>query len=166
MYSKQDFNMTPTEFIAKYSSAVVKACVGTGIFPSVKLAQMALETGWGKAIPANNAFGIKAKGATGKYWDGSVYNSRTKEVINGQTISIVDGFRAYESVQDSISDHNEFLKVNSRYTKAGVFSAATPEDQARALLAAGYATDPGYADKLISIINKYGLKSLDEKKKR
>ena len=129
------------------------------------MAQMALETGWGASIPANNAFGIKAKGALSPYWDGSVYNAKTKEVYNGQTVTITDGFRAYASVQDSISDHNYFLKQNKRYTNSGVFSAATPEDQARALKAAGYATDPAYADKLISIINKYGLKSLDEKKK-
>jgi len=157
--------MTPTQFIQTYSDAIVKACIGTNIFPSVKMSQMAIETGWGRSIPANNAFGIKAKGAKSPYWDGAVYNARTKEVYNGQTVTITDGFRAYASVQDSISDHNYFLKQNQRYTRAGVFDAATPEDQARALQLAGYATDPEYANKLISIINRYGLKSLDEKKK-
>ena len=157
--------MEPEDFIAKYSNAVINACIGTAIFPSVKMAQMALETGWGRSIPANNAFGIKASGAKSPYWKGDVYNSKTKEVYNGKTVTITDGFRAYKSVQDSIADHNYFLETNPRYTRAGVFSAATPEDQARALKAAGYATDPNYAEKLISIINEYDLKTLDLKKK-
>lgn len=156
--------MTPTQFISTYQNPVINACIGTRIFPSVKMAQMALETGWGKSIAANNAFGIKAKGAKGPYWNGDVYNAQTKEVINGKTISIVDGFRAYKNVADSIKDHTWFLEQNTRYTAGGVFSATTPEAQAQALQKSGYATDPGYASKLISIINQYGLKKLDEKK--
>lgn len=137
--------------------------MGTSLFPSVKMAQMALETGWGKSIPGKNAFGIKAAGKHTPYWKGDVYNAQTKEVIQGNKISIVAGFRAYQSVQDSILDHNYFLKHIGRYRQ--VFTAGTPEAQAQALQSAGYATDPGYAVKLINLINKYDLKRLDEKKK-
>lgn len=156
--------MTPQEFISKYGLDFVLATNGTTLFPSVKAAQAALETGWGKSPTKGlNMFGIKAKGAYTPYWHGEKTAETTREVINGQSITIQDGFRAYASLADSIRDHTYFLQTNSRYNP--VFAAKTPEDQARALQAAGYATDPNYASTLISIINKYNLKELDKKKR-
>lgn len=153
--------MTPVAFIATFTTAIVNASQNTGIFPSVKMAQMALESGWGAHIIGNNAFGIKAAGAYSPYWQGAAINADTLEYVNGNYQSGPAMFRAYRSVQDSISDHTYFLQQNARYTNAGVFSATTPEAQAHALKAAGYATDPQYAYKLINIINNYNLKTLD-----
>ena len=62
-----------------------------------------------------------------------------------------------------MKDHTYFLQQYKRY--ANVFTAKTPEEQANALQNAGYATDPNYAGKLISIINTYNFKRFDEKKK-
>ena len=155
----------PGDFFQQYGNAIVKACLNTPIFPSVKAAQMALETGYGKSKVGNNMFGIKAAGAYTPYWKGDKTNAKTTEVIQGQAGSYNLDFRAYKSTADSIADHNIFLLENPRYRKAGVFSAKTPQDQARALQAAGYATDPGYAEKLIGLINRYNLESLDKKKK-
>lgn len=156
--------MTPTEFFKKWEEAILLATNRTPLFPSVKAAQAALETGFGRSTigPAKNLFGIKATGATNQYWDGSVYNAETKEVYNGNTVTITDGFRAYKTYSDSIRDHSHLLMTLPRY--APVRKATTPEEQARALSSAGYATDPNYSDKLISIINTYDLKKLDKKK--
>lgn len=155
--------MTPEQFFQRYQWDFIAATNGTKLFPSVKAAQAALETGYGSHIPANNMFGIKAQGAKTPYWDGSGTMATTREVINGQSVTINDAFRRYPTMADSIRDHSYFLMTNQRY--APVFAATTPEDQARALQSAGYATDPGYASALISIINKYDLRSLDKKKR-
>lgn len=157
--------MTPAEFIKTYQAAVIEACAGSAIFPSVKMAQAALETGWGKSVAGNNMFGIKGLGKKSPYWNGATVTANTREVINGQSGKYNLAFRAYTTVADSIRDHTYFLQQNSRYAAAGVFTAATPEDQASALQKAGYATDPNYAASLKSIISKYNLKQLDVKKK-
>lgn len=155
--------MTPTEFLQKYGNAFAVACLGTGLFPSVKLAQGALESGWGKYTAGNNMFGIKAAGKHSPFWHGDYVSSRTSEYSGGGYVSQTSRFRKYASIADSIRDHTWFLQQNGRY--ANVFSAKTPEEQAKALQAAGYATDPNYSGKLISIINTYDLKRFDQKKK-
>lgn len=155
--------MVPQTFISKYQNTVIDATIGTRIFPSVKLAQMALESNWGKSIISNNAFGIKAAGVIGPYWKGDTVSAKTGEYIKGAYVTTGADFRAYKSVADSIKDHTYFLKTNNRYAK--VFQAQTPQAQALELQNAGYATDPGYANKLISLINQYNLTDLDSKKK-
>ena len=168
--------MTPKEFFDTYAIEVQKACEGTKIFPSVKLAQMALETGYGKSIrkAANNCYGIKA----GKSWQGKVISSTTFEYINkvktyfngtgkiyisrNEALKEADFrkiFRVYNSISESIADHNKFLTENSRYLP--VLNSLTPEEQCRQLKKCGYATGISYDLVLISIINKYSLKQYD-----
>lgn len=160
--------MNAQEFIKKYADNVVLATEGTTIFPSVMMAQAALESGWGSSgltKTGNALFGIKSFGKSSPYWSGKVYTAGTVEYIGGNRVNTTAGFRAYDTVGDSCRDYIHFLQVNPTYTKNGVFSASTPEEQAAALKRAGYATDPNYASKLVSIINQYNLKSLDSKKK-
>ncbi len=150
------------DYIKKYTSLVIRASKGTGLFPSVFMAQAILESGNGQSPLAkkyNNHFGIKAS----RDWKGKVIDMRTREVFNGKDVYIKDGFRWYDNEIDSFKDRVAFLKVNSRYTQHGVFTAKTPEAQARALQRAGYATDPDYAKTLIWLIKTYNLKELDEK---
>ncbi len=154
-----------TDFIAKYQNSVIEACAGSGIFPSVKMAQACLETGYGNHIFHNNMFGIKAAGAQGPYWNGTAAVGNTTEVINGQSGNYNLAFRVYTTVADSIRDHTYFLQNNARYANHGVFTADTPQAQCDALQAAGYATDPNYASTLKSIIKSYNLERLDQKKK-
>jgi flagellum-specific peptidoglycan hydrolase FlgJ len=142
----------PQDFISQYSDDVIQASQGNNLFPSVIMAQMCLETGYGKSKVGNNMFGVKATGAHSPYWNGAAMNADTTEVIDGQSGTYNLAFRAYDSIAQSIKDHSYFLLQNPRYKAAGVFDAATPQDQARALQAAGYATDPDYATKLISTI--------------
>lgn len=151
------------DFINTYKNAIINACIGTPLFPSVKMAQCILETGWGKSIVGNNLFGIKGRGSRTPYWDGSIIYADTKENINGTTGTYNEPFRNYKSQEDSVRDHSYLLITLSRYRD--VRQAKSAEEQANALQKNGYATDPNYASKLINLINKYNLKTLDEKKK-
>ena len=152
------------EFINKYSEPIIFSTTGTPLFPSVKMAQAALETGWGDSTvgAANNLFGIKATGSLTPYWKGDMVNASTPENYGNGNVIIRDNFRAYATVQDSIKDHSHLLLTLSRY--APVRNAKTPEEQARELQRCGYATGANYSDKLISIINQHNLKDLDKKK--
>jgi len=171
--------MEPSLFFKTYGPAVVESTNDTNIFPSVKLAQMALETGYGKSIrvAANNAFGIKA----GRSWTGKVVSNSTREEFNGASTYFLGSniiypsrqaainagehyqtlFRVYPSISDSIKDHSRILlKPNF----APAMAAKTPEDQAALLEKCGYATASNYNETLEWIINKYELKSWDQKK--
>lgn len=149
-------------FIAKYSQDVIDAVCGTGIFPSVAMAQMIIESansqgqaGQGiTAVQANNFFGIKADSS----WTGAKKSFNTPN--DGKPISY---FRVYPTVKDSIVDHTKFLQLNSRYKTAGVFAAKTPEEQTDALAKAGYSEQPypNYATALNAMITGYNLKKLD-----
>jgi len=76
-------------------------------------------------------------------------------------VTVKAPFRKYATVTDSFRDRNRFLARNPRYTNNGVFSAPDPASQCRALQRAGYATDPEYADKLITLIVRNDLKRFD-----
>lgn len=150
--------MTIHPFILEILTPAQEACAGTKIYVSVCIAQAILETGWGKASVGNNLFGIKAAGKPNEYWDGSYLTLPTYEYIKGVKTQVYSKFRKYRTKADSIKDHNRLFK-NKRY--APVLVANNPEAQARAIQACGYATDPKYADKLITLINKYNLKQFE-----
>lgn len=150
--------MTRQQFIDKFSSAIQSASKGTGLYPSVMMAQAILESGNGNSSLTklyNNFFGIKADSS----WTGAKVLMPTTEVINGVSESINDYFRSYKSPLDSFKDRIKFLQGFSRYKN--LFTATTPEQQATELQQDGYATDPNYPTKLINLINQYNLKSLD-----
>lgn len=152
--------LTRDQYIEKIWKAAVEACRGKGLFPSVMIAQGILESGNGNSGLAksyNNHFGIKA----GVDWTGKVANLNTKEVIDGDVVPEHAFFRVYDSIEAGFKDRNAFLKKNPRYTKAGVFSAKTPDEQIYSLAKAGYATDPDYARKLKSIIRANNLTRFD-----
>ena len=109
-------------------------------------AQAALETGHGQHVPDNNLFGIKAHGASG----GKTLT--TKEVVKGKVVTEQASFRGYKDYDASIAGRIEFTVKNKRYAKHGYLAATTAEQKAAALQKAGYATDPKYAHKLVSII--------------
>ena len=110
-----------------------------------------VETGWGSHCPGNNLFGVKASPP----WTGPTTTQRTREVIDGQNVIVEAKFRAYPNYQGSIDDHAQFLLTNPRY--AGAFKTTNAVDFTRAVAAAGYATDPNYADTIISVMKAHGL---------
>jgi flagellum-specific peptidoglycan hydrolase FlgJ len=152
--------MRPFEFLSLYRGPVIAACRGTGMFPSIKMAQAILETGYGKSIKHNNMFGIKAKGKFSPYWKGLKILCLTHELVKGVLMPKNLYFRDYVSITDSIRDHTFFLIDNPRYKVA--LMATDFRAQAFELEKAGYATSKGYASELIKIVLQYNLTSLDD----
>ena len=151
--------MKPKNFIDMVKYPALEIEQEYGIPAAVIIAQAALETGWlrhqikDKYTGENsyNLFGIKAHGG----WEGDTVTIDTHEYKNGRRFKKEDKFRSYDSFQESILDHMQFLFDNPRYEKT--LEADNPIEFARRLQAAGYATDPEYANKLISIMRKYDL---------
>lgn len=163
-------NKSRIDFINKHAAAIIESTRGTTLFPSLMMAQAILEStgkvgqewvaGASKLTrECNNFFGIKDQPRD--EWHGLSKKYITREVLNNKEVFITDYFRHYATPLECFQDRNNFLKRNPRYTKAGVFSAKTPELQAQALQKAGYATDPNYAATLTAIIKNYNLKALD-----
>ncbi len=138
---------------------------GTGLFPSVMMAQAILESGNGESLLAknyNNHFGIKASPS----WRGKRVNLATEEVSSGLAYHTDADFRVYDSAEDSFTDRNKILLENPAYNQAGVFKAVSPEQQAMALQVAGYASDLNYSSLLINIIDHNNLTELDREAER
>jgi flagellar protein FlgJ len=148
--------MPPSAFIGMLAQAAQDCQRKTGIPASITLAQAALESSWGARAPGNNLFGIKAD----KSWTGPTVSFATTEHLAGHAVGLVDKFRRYSSWLDSMIDHAQFLLKNPRY--AACFKETTGAGWARALQAAGYATDPDYATKLIEIMRGRNLAFYDQ----
>ncbi|CAM4048315.1 peptidoglycan DD-metalloendopeptidase family protein [Paenibacillus alkaliterrae] len=127
----------------------------SGVKASVTLAQMALESAYGRSHICNNLFGIKAN----RSWNGPSCGATTNEQDNGGVYTIRASFRAYDSFEASLADHSNFLLLNRRYRTA--LSKANPFEFANELQRATYATDRQYANKLKSIMMSQNLISLD-----
>ena len=145
---------SPEEFVQKLAPHAIEAAKKLGVSVRAVLAQAALETGWGKHMPAqgntgsNNMFGIKA----GSSWDGKRVNVPTLEYENGVAVRKKDSFRAYDSPSDSFNDYADMLSSSPRYADA-VGRGDDVAGFAKALVSGGYATDPSYAQKLANIAN-------------
>jgi flagellum-specific peptidoglycan hydrolase FlgJ len=147
----------PAEFIMRLTNPALESQRRVGVPASITIAQAALESAWGEsglARVGNNLFGIKADSR----WRGETLTLNTREFIKGQWIVVPAKWRKYGSWQASIEDHAAFLKGNPRYQPC--FLCQTTEAFARALLKAGYATDPGYAEKLMTLISQHKLDQL------
>ena len=153
------------KFIKKVSELSYENYEKYNILPSITVGQAILESSWGESDltkKSNNIFGIKADAR----WNGKVVKANTSENYNDK---IVDAFRKYDSMKDSINDHGKFLSENKRYEESGLFKAKHYTTQAQALEDAGYATKKNekgeliYADILIDLIKKYNLQLLDRK---
>jgi len=131
---------------------------GSGVLPSLTVAQAILESGWGTsdlALKANALFGIKA----GAAWKGPRMEKKTSEHIDGKQVEVTAAFRAYSSWEESVADHGAHLRGTARYK--AVVGERDYKKACRAVHAAGYATAPDYADYLIRLIEQYGLTAWD-----
>ena len=120
----------------------------------VTVAQWAIESAWGAAMPAdsNNPFGIKAvAGQAG-------VDSGTHEVVDGQAIAITARFRKFDSLAEAFDLHGRLLATNKVYLPA-MAQAANPDAFADALTGV-YATDPQYGYKLKWVMHNYGFDQL------
>ena len=146
-------------FIERVGALAAADMQKSGVLASLTIAQAILESGWGKSgltVKANALFGIKA----GTSWKGRVYSAKTQECYDGVNFTTVTAlFRAYDSWEESVADHSALLTGATRYK--AVIGERDSNTACRAIKAAGYATDPQYADKLIRLIESYGLTAYD-----
>lgn len=153
---------TPEKFLAAVGEAAQESQRASQVPASVTIAQAILESDWGKSLlskKGNNFFGIKAISGPGP---AGVISMNTWEVLNGSNVVIKDAFKAYNNIYESILDHGRFLRDNARYAPAFKFPD-NPQEFARRIHAAGYATDPAYSTKLINLMNKFNLYQYDLK---
>lgn len=149
--ASQSLNQSYLLYIDKYHKVAEKQQREHGIPASITLAQGLLESGAGQgplSKVSNNHFGIKCTDWAGE----KVYYDDDEK---GEC------FRKYSSVFDSYEDHCMFLKNRSRYAFLFEMEATDYEGWAFGLKKAGYATDPTYAFKLISIVENYELHKFD-----
>lgn len=157
-------------FIAKLAPIAIEQAKkhGNKLYPSVTIAQAALESGWGtskKMINANALYGVKVGKSAYKFgtaWKGEAYKTGTVEYYDGKNPTrIKDFFRKYSNISDATEDYMDMLCHCQRY--ANSLSRKTPEESIRAIAAGGYATGPDYANHVIAIIRdkKYNLTQYD-----
>jgi flagellum-specific peptidoglycan hydrolase FlgJ len=150
--------MTPDAFIAQIGPAAQDSMRTTNVPASFVIAEGALESGWGTSdlcTQARNIFGVKADAS----WHGPTCTMQTREFFHGQWVMVPATWRAYGDWGGCIADHAAFFLTNPRY--AAAFETLDGESFARAVAAAGYATDPAYADKLIAIMRAHSLAQWD-----
>ena len=140
-------------YVKKYAPAATKNMRFFKIPASITLAQRILESGYGEgtlAKKANNHFGIKCH----KEWKGKSITHDDDEKD--------ECFRSYKNPLRSYRDHSLFLVDRDRYSSLFTLNRKDYKGWAVGLKAAGYATDPKYADKLISLIERFNLTRFDE----
>lgn len=149
--------MDPDEFINQIGNVCGMVCAEYNLPASVCIAQAAIESGWGKYVIGNyNYFGRKWNG-TGPYVE-----EPTQEYIGGRYVNIYDKFQSYDSLEDAIRDWCVLIKEEPAYADALHEWETTWDIQAFVYaLAPVYATDPDYANKIISTINANNLMRFD-----
>lgn len=144
-------------YVKTYAEVAQQEMKSYDIPASITLAQGILESGMGDsrlATQANNHFGIKCH----KEWRGKrIYHDDDEK---GEC------FRVYKDPRKSYRDHSLFLTSRSRYDFLFDIKKNDYKAWAKGLKKAGYATDPKYPDKLISLIERYRLDRYDLKKRK
>ena len=144
---------TREEYVEKYKAIAIAHMERYGIPASITMAQGILESDSGNSrlsLSSNNHFGIKCK----KHWTGDrVYHD---DDAKGEC------FRAYPTVEASYQDHADFLDQSPRYDSLFAYNSDDYRSWARGLKAAGYATAPDYAERLVKIIESMKLYLLDK----
>lgn len=151
--------MKPEDFINEIAQAAQQSALKTKVPASFVIAEGALESGWGASMLATkgmNLFGVKADAS----WKGATISINTREFLRGKWVMVPALWRQYSSWLDCISDHASFLLDNERYKPAFAHSNDALAFT-KAVAAAGYATDPNYASKIIAVINANKLIQLD-----
>lgn len=150
--------MEVKEFIDKIAEKTIASCKTVNLLPSPSIAQAIIESAHGTsqlAVEANALFGIKADSR----WDGKTYQKSTKEFQNGQYVDVVAKFRMYDTWDESIEDHAQFLIKNKRYSN--LVGVTDYKEYCKLIKEDGYATSPTYTQTLIDCIEKYNLTQYD-----
>jgi len=148
----QGSRISVSDFISQYRQLALEEMALHRIPASIKLAQAILESGSGNsqlAVNANNFFGIKCNG-----WTGRTYH-KDDDKPN-------ECFRAYNSAEESFRDHSQFLRTRAWYAPLFDLPLSDYKGWAAGLQRAGYATNPNYSMLLVRIIEEHNLAELDK----
>ena len=158
---------SPENFVALLKPHAEKAAAELKLNPDVLLAQVALETGWGKHVIHNragensfNLFNIKSNSG----WQGEKIKVSTLEYRQGIAAPEQAEFRKYQSYAESFADYVNLIKESPRYQPA-LKAQGDSAGYAEALEAAGYATDPNYAEKIKSLLGTAAISAVTTAKK-
>lgn len=150
---------SPEEFVKSLLPIANEVSKELGLDPKAMVAQAAVETGWGQYMihsgdgrNSHNLFGVKAS----RGWQGEKLYVDTLEFQGDTAHKTKAAFRGYDSFQDAMHDYVDFLKSSPRYTDA-LQNAGDAERYFSELQQAGYATDPEYKEKVMSVLNSERL---------
>lgn len=144
---------TKEEYIKKFKPIAVQQMKKSGVPASIILAQACLESNYGNSnltVKGKNHFGIKC------------HNSWIGEKIYHDDDAKGECFRVYKKDEDSFEDHSDFLRYNKRYASLFDLDPSDYEAWAHGLKKAGYATNPKYAELLITTIESNRLHIYDK----
>ncbi|MDL2325731.1 glucosaminidase domain-containing protein [Bacteroidales bacterium OttesenSCG-928-A14] len=147
-YTEADIHL----YIEKYKDLAIRKMYEYKIPASITLAQGVFESACGTsrlATYGNNHFGIKCH----KEWEGDTI------VVDDDELG--ECFRRYEKAEESYNDHSLFLTSRPRYSKLFELDVMDYKAWAKGLKAAGYATNPHYAERLISLIERFNIAKHD-----
>jgi LysM repeat protein len=147
-YNEQDIR----DYIERYADVAVRKMQEYKIPASITVAQGIFESACGKsrlATEGNNHFGIKC------------HTEWTGDTILIDDDELQECFRKYASVEESYNDHSLFLTTRKRYANLFELDIMDYQSWARTLKQDGYATNPQYADRLISLIVRFNIARLD-----
>ena len=147
-YNEQDIR----DYINQYADVAVEKMLEYKIPASITIAQGIFESACGKsrlAVEGNNHFGIKC------------HTEWTGDTILIDDDELQECFRKYASVSESYTDHSLFLTTRKRYANLFQLDIMDYKSWARTLKKDGYATNPQYADRLISLIERFNIALLD-----
>ena len=158
MKGGREMAYTRAQFIEIIGPMAQENMKKTGILASVTIAQACLESNNGNSgltVKANNLFGNK-----GDYKEGNVTMSTTEYDRNNKAYVTQAKFRKYPSWIESLEDHSSLFNRLERYVK--LRGIKDYKLACKYLGESGYATDPNYAQKLISIIEANDLTRYDD----
>ncbi len=141
-------SLTVKQYINQYKDIAIAEMQRSGVPAAITLAQGIFESSAGKSelvMRSNNHFGIKCR------------NTWTGRSVRHDDDARQECFRAYDSAIQSYIDHSDFLRSSQRYAFLFGYDATDYNAWAKGLKQAGYATNPRYAQALISTIEKYRL---------
>ena len=147
-YNEQDIR----DYIEQYADVAIQKMQEYKIPASITIAQGIFESACGKsrlATEGNNHFGIKC------------HTEWTGDTILIDDDELQECFRKYASVSESYTDHSLFLTTRKRYSNLFELDIMDYKSWARTLKQDGYATNPQYADRLISLIERFNIARLD-----
>ena len=146
-------------FLNNVAPAARQVASSRGLYASLMIAQAALESGWGGSYlstAAYNLFGVKWNGS------GAYINLSTQEYYGGAYHTVMARFQRYSSYTESLNAYADLICSHfPRSTKAQASSYAVAAHNLRNGVYGTYATDPSYASKLISVIERYNLTQYD-----